>query len=431
MDHALRQRPFRGSGVIDARGTLLTADDGWSAMAGLPCAELLGTSIDSFITADGLRLVRDYMGRPEHPYGAVMETRYRTRAGAWRDATVTVRPASTGSATFSVTLEDLQRAREDEYRSRLTQYTVDHITDMVIWLDANARYVFVNAAATRLLGYTAEELRTMRVWDIDPLFDEPRWREHWREIEEKGSFKIETVNRSKAGQDIPIEVTVNLVVYEGIRYNCSIVRDISERKAAEAELRSLNERILRLSITDALTGLANRRHFDGMLARELARHASTGAPLSLILLDIDSFKAFNDRYGHPAGDACLRRIGAVLAAAGQSGALAARYGGEEFALILPGMADAEAMAFAEQLRRSIEELGIIHEASRTGARVTASFGVLTRGPSGAQDAPVLIGQDLILQVDAALYRAKRAGGNRVARGEDRPEPAGAGALPVP
>ncbi|MDE1569140.1 GGDEF domain-containing protein [Aquabacter sp. P-9] len=382
-------------------------------MAGLPCAELLSTSIDTFITADGCRLIRDYMGRPEHAYGAVMETRYRPRAGAWRDATVTVRPATTGSATFTVILEDAQRAREDQYRSRLTQYTVERITDMVIWLDADARYVFVNPAATRLLGYTADELRTMRVWDIDPLFDEHRWREHWRAIEEKGSFKIETVNRSKSGQDIPIEVTVNLVAYEGVRYNCSIVRDISARKAAEAELRSLNDRILRLSITDALTGLANRRHFDGTLLDELEHHAGAGLPLSLVLLDIDSFKSFNDLYGHPAGDACLRRVASVLLAAGESGARAARYGGEEFAVILPKTDQTAAMAFAEGLRRAIEALEIVHEASRTGRVVTASFGVLTCIPAGPQDANALLSQ-----VDAALYRAKRAGGNRVASSAD-------------
>lgn len=397
--------------TVDAAGTVRHLDHGWSAMAGIHGAARPGRPIDDFLCPEGSRLTRHYLGSPAQPYGAVFEAAYRCADGTLRDANVTIRPAPAPSPAFLITIEDVRLAAQNRHRSLLTQYTVGRITDMIIWLDEDARYVFTNPAATRLLGYTSEELSRMRVWDIDPLFDPQRWRDHWREIEEKGSFKIETVNRAKNGRDVPIEVTVNFVEYEGVRYNCSIVRDITARKAAEAELRSLNERILRLSNTDGLTGLANRRRFDTVLASEVARHAASGQPLSLILLDLDSFKAFNDLYGHPAGDECLRRVASVLAAAMPEPALAARYGGEEFACILPETAERTALARAEEVRRAIEGLDIVHQASRASCRVTASFGVLTAIGVGEHDSPTLLNL-----ADAALYRAKRAGANRVENG---------------
>ncbi len=146
------------------------------------------------------------------------------------------------------------RLLDDEDWSMLMRYSLDTIADMIIWLDRDARYVYVNRAATDLLGYSADEFRRKRVWDVDPHFDEARWRAHWRDLEAMGSVKLETVNTSRSGEPIPIEVTANLVRFKGKAFNCSIVRDISAQKRAEADLRALNERIYALSITDALTG---------------------------------------------------------------------------------------------------------------------------------------------------------------------------------
>ncbi|HWJ74067.1 MAG TPA: diguanylate cyclase [Kaistia sp.] len=330
---------------------------------------------------------------------------------------------------FLLTIEDAKNEQEIRYRSQLTEATIERLTDMIIWLDEDARYIFVNPAATRLLGYSAEELHEMHVWDVDPLFDRQKWRDHWREVAEKGSFTLETVNRSKMGVDIPIEVTVNFVEYDGRRYNCSIVRDISARKAAESELRSLNARILRLSITDEMTGLGNRRHFDAMLARQIARAAESRLPLSLILLDIDSFKAFNDRYGHLGGDDALKKVAALLSdAMVRPDWLACRYGGEEFACILPEMGCDEAAALAEALRSSIEALGIVHDRSRAGRVVTASFGVMTTQSPTEETV-----RSLLATADAALYRAKRSGGNcvEIGRGAASEDSGSTVATPVP
>lgn len=287
-------------------------------------------------------------------------------------------------------------------------YSIDVIADMVIWLDKDGRYIFVNKATTELLEYSSDELLSLRVWDIDPLFSEEKWRAHWRDLEEKKSVKIETVNRKKSGMDIPIEVTASMVIFENEKYNCSVVRDMSEYKRTEKELRALNEVILHLSITDGLTGISNRRYFDEVLMREVNRHSHTLAPLSVILLDVDYFKEYNDHYGHVAGDECLQKIGHALAdIIERPGDLVARYGGEEFAFILPETSEEVCSALAEKIKKRIGSLMITHVFSPETGCITCSLGVLTIITPG------LTPREILNTVDLLLYNAKRAGRNRI------------------
>lgn len=176
------------------------------------------------------------------------------------------------------------------------------------------------------------------------------------------------------------------------------------------ELRLANEHLSRLSFADALTGLANRRRLDEMLDAEWRRACRSGAPLSLVMVDIDDFKAYNDALGHPEGDRCLVAVAEVIReATHRASDFAARYGGEEFVVLLPG-ADADAaQAFAERLRRACEARAIPHPASATGPVVSLSLGVACQHPTpeGSPSA-------LLAEADAALYRAKQAGRNRVA-----------------
>jgi diguanylate cyclase (GGDEF)-like protein/PAS domain S-box-containing protein len=297
-------------------------------------------------------------------------------------------------------------------RARLAEYSIDAVADMVIWTDSNGRYLSVNKAATRLLGYSAEELRRLRVCDVDPLFDDERWRQHWNELKALGSVRLETINRKKCGTDVWIEVTASHVCFDGVEYNCSIVRDISDRKRIDAELRSLHERICLLSVTDGLTGIANRRRFDEALAAELQRHQRSGSALSVILLDVDAFKSFNDLYGHLAGDACLRRIAETTASIVQRASdLAARFGGEEFACILPDTGADGAWLVAETIRSAIFALAMPHAASAVAPVVTVSLGVIT----AVSDSEKTV-NNILAEADALLYRAKRAGRNQTSAG---------------
>jgi len=198
-----------------------------------------------------------------------------------------------------------------------------------------------------------------------------------------------------------------------------VVSDITEQKRAEMALEESNRKLELLSITDGLTGIANRRRFNEALLTEYRRHTRSGSRLSLILLDIDHFKAFNDTYGHVHGDECLRRVAAVIAeCASRTTDLPARYGGEEFACILPETDLNGATVLAEKIRSSIEALGIPNAGSKVAEYVTASMGVLCLRPPLAdyalsEDALKEATEDIVNQVDKLLYRAKESGRNRI------------------
>ena len=129
--------------------------------------------------------------------------------------------------------QDLTLRSRAERALQRTQHSVDSIADSIFWIDQDARFVFVNRAACRNLGYTQEELLKLTVFDIDPAFPRAHWPEHWSEIEARRSFGFETTHCAKGGRKFPVEVTVNLIVFEGQVYNCAIARDISERKRAQ------------------------------------------------------------------------------------------------------------------------------------------------------------------------------------------------------
>jgi len=174
------------------------------------------------------------------------------------------------------------------------------------------------------------------------------------------------------------------------------------------ELQESNRKLTALSSTDALTGLANRRMFDDTLAREWGRAQRSGEPLALAMIDVDSFKLYNDNYGHQAGDACLREVARVIqAAVHRATDLAARYGGEEFAFIAPLNNVAQAAQIAETIRAQLQALALPHERAAAGC-VTVSIGVASMIPTERQSAELLV-----RAADQALYRAKAQGRNRI------------------
>lgn len=198
---------------------------------------------------------------------------------------------------------------------------------------------------------------------------------------------------------------------------CAILLDELKARARELEARVRqrthelevsNRKLAALSATDGLTGIANRRRFDEMLETAWRRTAQLGQPLALAMFDVDHFKQYNDRYGHQAGDDCLRNIAHLLAGSMvRSGDLAARYGGEEFVFIAPATDLASILQVAESIGKALEALAIPHETSPFRV-VTTSIGVavLVPGPD--------IGPEKLVQLaDVALYKAKLAGRNRV------------------
>lgn len=208
----------------------------------------------------------------------------------------------------------------------------------------------------------------------------------------------------------PIELVAR-IRYHSRSYTALRQRDnaYSALRRSQKQLLETNRELQRLMNADGLTGLANRRHFNETLAQAWQRSHETASPLSLLMIDVDYFKSYNDRLGHLAGDAALQRVAeaiAVASAAHRSG-LAARFGGEEFALVLPSTSQAQAAAIAEALRARIEALAIPH-ATPTGTHLTASIGAATLVATAPPAGP----NTLVALADERLYRAKCEGRNR-------------------
>lgn len=188
-----------------------------------------------------------------------------------------------------------------------------------------------------------------------------------------------------------------------------------------------HDRFQKISITDALTGICNRRAFDDRLRRCWIEARATQTPLGLIMLDVDKFKAYNDGYGHQAGDVCLVRVAAAMARTARATDLCARYGGEEFALLLPGANAATLRSVSRRVHAEVAAEGLPHPASPCGPHVTVSMGAASLIPG--PDAPDN-GAELVRLADAALYQAKEQGRNgTVVHEDDPPETAAPSTMP--
>jgi diguanylate cyclase (GGDEF)-like protein len=184
--------------------------------------------------------------------------------------------------------------------------------------------------------------------------------------------------------------------------------DITARKQAEDKILQLQQELEVLSYRDSLTGVANRRMFDTLYPVEWAKARATGEPLSLVVIDIDYFKQYNDHYGHVQGDECLRLVAQAMdAGASRTRDLCARLGGEEFVLVLPATDEAAAQRVSERVRQALFKAQIAHGASSVGQLLTVSQGVGTIIPSSTDTLTAFLDS-----VDRRLYRAKQAGRDR-------------------
>ncbi len=194
------------------------------------------------------------------------------------------------------------------------------------------------------------------------------------------------------------------VVAEAMLLTLALTHRIRTLRKEREKLASSQRRLQLLSLTDSLTGLYNRRYFDSKLASEMGHAARLDQPLSLIMADLDDFKAFNDAWGHPEGDKVLAQLGAVIAASVREGDAACRYGGEEFAVVLPGSGVEEALAVAQRMGQAFGQT-VFRPAKGQAAAVTVSMGV-------AQMRPGENGLGLVSRADRAMYLAKAQGKNQ-------------------
>ena len=287
----------------------------------------------------------------------------------------------------------------------------ENSSDIIIDVGPDRMAAYVSPSCTRLLGWLPEELigRGPEVFILPQYLDAIE--EHMAAFadgrQDEGKLVVQA--RAKDGRLLWFEARARIVrdAKTG-QMNRLIVtmRDIDDRKQFE-------EQMAALAMTDGLTGVLNRRAFDEALSREWEHTVRTTGQMSLLLLDIDHFKDFNDTYGHQAGDDCLRVVAAAIRGTlWRPTDILARYGGEEFAVILPDVDALGAVEVAERIRQAITDMKIPHLKSQAGrGKVTASIGVATAlSRSGGT---IRMPEGLLLAADTALYKAKRNGRNRV------------------
>ncbi len=300
-------------------------------------------------------------------------------------------------------LENLVSERTAELREReeLLGLITSSAHDAIVMVDDSGALTYWNEAADKIFGYTREEVvgRNFLALIVPP---QSRYREEY----ETGLKRLATEERGNAGEAVELEVvrkdgsecfielSLSAVQIKGKWHGIGIARDITDRKLAEEKLKLQ-------ATTDALTGIANRRLFNSFLETEMRRAARHHLPLATMIMDIDHFKQVNDAYGHQVGDGVLVELTRLVSEKIREHDFFARWGGEEFVILSPNCDTENMRLLAEKLRSAVEA----HPFSDI-SRVTCSFG-LTEYCTGDS------AEDFIGRADAALYRAKENGRNRV------------------
>ena len=302
---------------------------------------------------------------------------------------------------------DALRVSEEKLRA-----VVGGLAEGVLLVDTDSKAVLeANDAAAQLFGYPAAELAGLTYYDLC-AHDRASVDANFERVARDGRVACgRRKYRHRDGTLLDLEPSASPLNHGGRRLTSVVFRDVGEQVRAEerlgrsrAELERTNERLRELAATDGLTGLMNRAAFDDRFAEAFASAARHGRALSVVMLDVDHFKAYNDAFGHPAGDGVLQTVAAKVASVARAADTVARYGGEEFVVVLPDTDSGGATALAERCRAAVANAAWGQRA------VTVSVGVSTLSPRTADAAT------LVREADEALYRSKEGGRNRVHHG---------------
>jgi diguanylate cyclase (GGDEF)-like protein/PAS domain S-box-containing protein len=319
--------------------------------------------------------------------------------------------------------------RSERKLRNLLGLLAEHSSDVIVLTDLEGRRVFVSPSVREVLGWEPEQF-------MQHTFRELVHPSHFEEVQRQldrlsgthgGRATITFPTRRADGRNIWMEARVRHFRDAGFPAQQDAaddvtprnhgprgeegflvtLRNITRRRQTEQALEEANRKLSSLVLKDSLTGLGNRRHFDRLLAEYWQHCAESAIPISVILLDVDHFKLYNDNYGHQQGDQCLREVAKAIADSVRGQDCAARYGGEEFAVVLAHADLVDAMVVAERIRADIEQLAIPHAGSPFG-HVTVSLGVASCVPEEASRP-----DSLVEAADRQLYASKNAGRNRV------------------
>ena len=294
---------------------------------------------------------------------------------------------------------------QEEQAERL-RTIVNNMAEGLLIIEADGRIQFTNPACDKYLGYRENALAGSHISDLlNPLVAQ-EYLDYFRRYagapdgaHHHGTREV--IIRHRNGSSVCMDLTLTPMYLRQPLF-IGLLHDITHHKQSEDALQ-------RAAMVDPLTKIANRRHFDSFLEKEWQRSMRSGLPLSLVVLDVDHFKLYNDTLGHPAGDACLQQVAqAIDSHAMRTTDLAARYGGEEFVLLFAETPADAARLLAEAIRAHIEALQIPHPRSTTSAWLTVSIGVATILPHQLDNT-----ESLFVAADRAMYVAKENGRNQV------------------
>jgi diguanylate cyclase (GGDEF)-like protein/PAS domain S-box-containing protein len=339
----------------------------------------------------------------------------------------------------SLSLKEIRTKVEAlENEIRLQRSILEVIQEPFFILDQKGDFLKINPKGMEILGYPPEELQQRVFIDVVPLEDLARVREKFEEMGQKKEVRFRTQIISRLGEQIPVEFfgtfreDVFFITLKDLRERIEIeeefertkkefaekirerdlyarelqvIRDLYKEKLKE--IGEMREEAVRLSYTDDLTDIYNHRFFIEQLTLEVERQKRYATPLSLLMIDIDYFKHYNDTNGHLAGDQVLKAIAILIQRGVRQSDIIARYGGEEFSAILINTGREKALEIAERVRRNVSDTRFPNESAQPNKDLTVSVGVATFSSS------ISTLTDLIREADNALYRAKKGGRNRI------------------
>lgn len=361
---------------------------------------------------DGLLRISFHQQSSRYPFIVVVTRAQDEVLASWRQATI-IRMAVVLGLVVLIAVMGFYLVRQLLRGQQMTaalaskeanfRVVAEGSSDMVTRIGLDEQISYVSPSSVRIVGWRPDQLAgTPALAGVNPQ-DLPRVQEvvaalKRGEIEEtRVAYRTRHRERSEIWVESTLRVTRNGGEVDGV---VAITRDVTQQKTLEGKLETL-------ATVDGLTGLANRRRFDERLLEEWGRAYRERTSLSLLMIDLDHFKAYNDQYGHPAGDECLRAVAGVLAAeAKRTTDLAARYGGEEFVMLLPNTDAAGCARIGERVLREIRDLGIAHRLNFPSRIVTASIGGAVCRPGVERSAGHA---SLVEAADQALYAAKDHG----------------------
>ncbi|MCK5665117.1 MAG: diguanylate cyclase, partial [Thiotrichaceae bacterium] len=396
-------------------GTITSFNPAATALFGYNEDEIIGQNISILISEPHRSLhdgyIRQYLQTKETKViGSVRELEGLHKEGTLIPISLSLSKVELDDEiSFTGIIHDLTDIKAAQLALKSQKFAMDQHS-IIATTDVKGTITYVNEKFCEISGYQKDELmgKNHRLLNSGNQHKE-YWKKMYQTVASGQVWNDEIQNKSKDGGLYWVDTTIVPIMDKNnkpCRY-ISIRTDITDLKQLQHNLKSTNTKLKVLSETDPLTKISNRRVYEERLRHEVQSSRNTGQPLSLLMIDIDFFKPYNDNYGHDAGDLALFKVAESLVnSLCRPADIAARFGGEEFVVLAPSTNEAGAIKVAKRIQFNINALAITHDFSEVTNTITVSIGIATTNGHSLNEA------DLLKQADTALYKAKKSGRNR-------------------